>query len=58
MGAGAISPREAFKYSFQNGCDFIAVGMYDFQVTDNANILKQVLVVDKETLGRTRAWLG
>lgn len=58
LAAGALSPREAFKYSFQNGCDFIAVGMYDFQVADDANITKQVLVVDRETLGRTRAWLA
>jgi hypothetical protein len=58
LAAGALSPREAFTYSFQNGCDFIAVGMYDFQVADNANITKQILVVDKDKLERTRPWLA
>jgi hypothetical protein len=58
LAAGALSPREAFKYSFQNGCDFVAVGMYDFQVADGANITKQLLVVNKDTLGRTRPWLA
>jgi hypothetical protein len=58
LAAGALSPREAFKYSFQNGCDFVAAGMYDFQVADDANITKQILVVDKDTLGRTRPWLA
>lgn len=58
LAAGALSPREAFSYSFRNGCDFIAVGMYDFQVAEDANIVKQILVVDKDKLGRTRPWLA
>lgn len=58
LAAGALSPREAFKYSFQNGCDFIAVGMYDFQVADGANITKQILMVEKDKLVRTRPWLA
>lgn len=58
LAAGALSPREAFQYSFQNGCDFVAVGMYDFQVADDANITKQLLVLDKDKLGRTRPWLS
>jgi hypothetical protein len=55
LGAGALSPRDAFTYAYKNGCDFLCVGMYDFQVADNANIAKQLLQ-DKEKLGRTRAW--
>ena len=55
LGAGAIAPREAFKYSFQNGCDFVCAGMYDFQVADNVNVAKQIFI-DKNTLGRTRPW--
>ena len=58
LAAGALSPREAFRYSFQNGCDFVMVGMYDFQVADNANIAKQILVVEKDKLVRTRPWLA
>jgi len=58
LAAGALSPREAFKHSFENGCDFIAVGMYDFQVSDDANITKQILVVEKDKLARTRPWMA
>jgi hypothetical protein len=54
LAAGAISPREGFKYAFDNGADFVAVGMYDFQLKDNSNITKQ-LFVDKHP-DRTRPW--
>jgi len=54
LAAGAISPREGFKFAFDNGADFLAVGMYDFQLKDNANITKQ-LFVDKHP-DRTRPW--
>ena len=57
LAAGALSPRDAFKYAFQNGCDFVCVGMYDFQVPDNVNIAKQ-LMQDKDKLGRSRPWLA
>lgn len=55
MGAGALPPRDAFTYALKNGCDFLCVGMYDFQVTDNANMAKSLLQ-DKDKLGRTRIW--
>jgi hypothetical protein len=32
LAAGALNPEEAFKYAFENGADFICVGMFDFQV--------------------------
>lgn len=57
LGAGAISPREAFTYSFTHGCDFVCAGMYDFQVAENANITKQVFQ-DTGKLGRTRPWFS
>jgi hypothetical protein len=57
LGAGALPPREAFTYAFKNGCDFICVGMYDFQVADNVNVTKQ-LIQEKDKLGRTRPWLA
>ena len=53
LGAGAAHPREGFKYAFDSGADFVAVGMYDFQV-------KEDVVLAKETVSsaqkRTRAW--
>lgn len=57
LAAGAIPPRDAFKFSFQNGCDFVVVGMYDFQVGGNVNIAKQ-LFLEKDKLGRTRPWMA
>ncbi len=55
LAAGAIHPAEGFKYAFENGADFICVGMFDFQVREDAAIAKNVLaeVINK---GRARAW--
>ena len=41
MAAGAIPPKVGFDYAFQNGADFICVGMFDFQVEENMEILKE-----------------
>jgi hypothetical protein len=55
LAAGAVHPAEGFKYAFENGADFICVGMFDFQVREDAAIAKNVLaeVIEK---GRARAW--
>jgi len=43
LAAGAIHPREGFRHAFENGADFICVGMYDFQVREDAIIAKDIL---------------
>ncbi len=43
LAAGAIRPAEGFKYAFENGADFVCVGMYDWQVVEDANISLNVL---------------
>jgi uncharacterized membrane protein YphA (DoxX/SURF4 family) len=53
LAAGAINPRSGFKYAFRNGADFICVGMYDFQVVDDANF---ALAAINDTQNRVRPW--
>ena len=53
LGAGAIKPETGFKYAFENGADFICVGMYDFQVVDDVNLCCNILAGD---IPRQRPW--
>jgi len=55
LAAGAIGPEDGFKYAFENGADFICVGMFDFQVIPNANIVYNILNSD---LNRERGWFA
>ena len=51
LAAGAIKPREGFKYAFEKGADFACVGMFDYQVVDDCNMLTDTL---KSLENRTR----
>ena len=53
LAAGALKPQDAFPYSFKSGADFICVGMYDFQVVENVNLVNTVLDAKIE---RKRPW--
>jgi len=53
LAAGSIHPKIGFKYAFENGADFVCVGMYDFQVVEDANIALNVL---NGKLVRQRPW--
>lgn len=52
LAAGAIHPSQGFKYAFENGADFICVGMFDFQVADDADMAISALA----DLKRERPW--
>jgi hypothetical protein len=59
LAAGAIPPREAFPYAFNSGADFILVGMFDWQVEEDAKLARRVFhVVSGANSKRTRAWHG
>ena len=57
LAAGAIHPREGFRYAFENGADFVCAGMLDYQVEENVGIAREILA-DLEENGRERPWRG
>ncbi len=56
LAAGAVHPKEGFTFAFANGADFICVGMFDYQVVENANILTGIL--ENPEFHRTRRWVA
>lgn len=54
LAAGAIEPRDGFKWAFDNGADFVCVGMFDFQVVENVNTAIEII----GKTNRTRPWFG
>jgi NAD(P)H-dependent flavin oxidoreductase YrpB (nitropropane dioxygenase family) len=53
LAAGAIPPRKAFAHAFKNGADFIAVGMFDWQVQEDCDLVKRLV---RREVSRERAW--
>jgi hypothetical protein len=53
LAAGAIHPKVGFRYAFENGADFICVGMFDFQIVENVNTVCQIIEDIKD---RQRKW--
>ena len=53
LAAGSIHPKDGFNWAFENGADFICVGMFDFQVVDDVNICLDTL---QNLKNRNRAW--
>ena len=53
LAAGAIKPEEGLKHAFTSGADFACVGMFDFQVVENANIAYGIL---NGPMDRERKW--
>jgi len=55
LAAGAIKPEVGLKYAFENGADFVCLGMYDFQIVEDVNIALNALEKAKV---RQRPWMG
>jgi uncharacterized membrane protein YphA (DoxX/SURF4 family) len=53
LAAGAIAPQDGFNWAFENGADFICVGMFDFQVVNDVNICIETL---QNLKNRKREW--
>jgi uncharacterized membrane protein YphA (DoxX/SURF4 family) len=56
MAAGAIHPKEAFRYAWENGADFVCAGMYDFQLVEDVNVALDAL--GSGLPGRQRPWMA
>ncbi len=53
LAAGAIPPEEGFKFAFDSGADFVCVGMFDFQVRQDAVLARQAIAGSQN---RKRPW--
>jgi hypothetical protein len=58
LAAGAIEPEDGFHWAFENGADFICVGMFDFQIVNDVNICIDTLKKINESNSRQRPWMG
>ena len=57
LAAGAIQPRAAFPYAFNSGADFILVGMFDWQIEEDAKLARRVVAAaTSPDSKRTRPW--
>lgn len=55
LAAGAIQPRDGFRYAFQKGADFVLAGMFDFQVAADATFTRDIIA---SKLPRQRPWVA
>jgi hypothetical protein len=53
LAAGSIRPQQAFPYAFEQGADFLCVGMYDFQIIEDVNLCLAAL---DQVTERNRPW--
>jgi len=54
LAAGAIGAREGLKFAFENGADFVCLGMFDFQVKQDVELSLKAIA---ESKSRKRPWI-
>jgi len=54
MAAGAIPPKDAVSYVFNHGADHALLGMFDFEIAEDAKIAREALA----GVQRERPWLS
>jgi hypothetical protein len=55
LAAGAIEPEDGLQYAFSSGADFVCLGMFDFQVEEDARLVRRCVASAR---GRRRPWVG
>jgi hypothetical protein len=55
LAAGAIRPESGFRFAYESGADFVCVGMFDFQVSYNIKVARDLLPVFAK---RDRPWMA
>lgn len=53
MAAGAIPPRNAFRFAFSKGADFVLAGMFDYEIAEDVKIIRESLASVSQ---RARPW--
>ena len=56
LAAGALAPRDGFRFAFENGADYACVGMFDWQVQDDVRVAKEILS-SSDVINRSRPWV-
>jgi hypothetical protein len=53
MAAGAIPAKEGIHFAFEHGADFVCLGMFDWQVREDVELVKQAVAAARN---RKRPW--
>jgi hypothetical protein len=53
LGAGRVKPREGLDLAFKLGADFVNLGMYDFQIAEDAALVRETVSSHAQ---RQRPW--
>lgn len=55
MAAGAIPPKSAFQFALEGGADFVLAGMFDFEIAEDVQLMREALANCSK---RLRPWLA